>query len=92
MTDPGGEEGRRKRWADCDDNEEEEGRRERLEAEKEEERAGEREEEVKREKEIGREETTDEKPLGLEDVESGPKTTGAEKQSGHVESEQEARE
>ena len=67
-------------------------RQEGQEAEKEEERAGEREDEVKGKKETGKEETTDEKPLGLEDVESELKTTGEEEEAGCVESEQEARE
>ena len=46
---------------------------------------------MKGDKETGQGETTGEKPSGLEDVESESKT-GEEKESGHVESEQEARE
>ena len=90
MTDPGEEDGRRKRWADCDDEHEKE-RQEGQDAEKEEKRAGEREDEVKGEKETGKEETTDEKPPGLEDRENEHKTKEEEKQS-RVESEQEVQE
>ena len=89
-TDPGEEDGKRKRWADFDD-EDEKQRQEGQDAKKEEMRAGEREDEVKGEKVTGKEETTDEKPPGLEDVEKEPKTQEEEKQN-RVESEQEAQE
>ena len=46
---------------------------------------------MKGEEETRKEETTDEKPPGLEDVENEPKTQEEEKQS-RVESEQEAQE
>ena len=82
MTDPGEEHGKRERWEDCDEDEKK--RQEGQEVEKEEERAREREDEVKGEKETGKEETTDEKPPGLEDVESELKTTGEEEESGCV--------
>ena len=58
MTDSGEEDGKRKRWADCDD-EDGKQRQEGQDAEKEEERAGERKDEVKGEKETGKEETTE---------------------------------
>ena len=90
MTDPGEEDGKRKRWVDCDD-EDDEGRQEGQEAEKEEERAGEREEVKRREKETGKEGRQMRKPPGLEDVESELKTTGEEEEFGCVENEQEAR-
>ena len=82
----GEEDGKRKRWADCVDEDVKE-RQEGQDAEKEERRAGEREDEVKGEEETRKEETTDEKPPGLEDVENEPKTQEEEKQS-RVESEQ----
>ena len=46
MKDPGEEDGKRNRWADCDDEDEKE-RQEGQDVEKEEKRAGEREDEVK---------------------------------------------
>ena len=87
------------RWADCNDEEEQENLGE-QETEGDKEKEGERKEEVKGEKETGEEKTTGEKPPGLE-VTLGRREKESEEcepkveedvKSGHVESEHEVKE